>query len=314
MLVAYALVLRFWGLVYTDAWEPESAGILAQWVYGQVGYSGWIPSLIALLLVFIEAWMLNALVLRDRMGKDANLFPGVFYILICSSIPSFLHLSPLHLANFFYILALFELFSIYKKPSCTVNLFNSGLWIAIGSLFYPSYLVLFIFSIIVINSLRSLKLGDILIVLTGVIVPYIYAGVYYFWTDRLTLFWGEQFPIKIGLPGFALDNEVLYYISVVFFGLLILVVLFSWSGFLMKNIIQVQKKINMLYSALFVSVLGVFFIPMMSLDTLLFLAAPLGVLLSFNFTNMPRQRAEVLHLILVILILYFHYLVFNNQL
>ncbi len=314
MLVAYALLLRFWGLLYTDIWEPESAGILAQWVYAQVGYTGWVPSLIALLLVFVEAWMLNGLILRDRMGKDANLFPGVFYILICSSIPSFLHLSPLHLANFFYILALFELFSIYKKPSCTINLFNSGLWIAIGSFFYPSYLVLFLFTIIVINSLRSLKLGDILIVLSGVVVPYIYAGVYYFWTGRLGLFFGEQFPIKIGLPNFVIENEVLYYICIVFFSLLILVVLFSWGGFLMKNIIQVQKKINMLYSAIFISVLGVFLVPMLSLDALLFLAAPLGVLVSFNFTNMPSQRAEVLHLILVILILYFHYLVFNNYL
>ncbi|NRB47563.1 MAG: hypothetical protein HRU41_07805 [Saprospiraceae bacterium] len=314
LLVFYAAALRFWGLVYTEPWEPAASGILSDWVYDQVGYAGIIPAIIATLLVFVEGWMLNALVLRDRLGRDANLFPGLFFILICSVLPPFLQLSPLHMANFFYILALFELFGIYKKSDCATNLFNSGLWIAIGSLFYPSYLALFVLIIVAINTLRSLKFRDILIVLSGILVPYIYALVYFYWTDRLSVFMGQQFPIQVGIPEMNFPDPTLYYISVVFSGLLLLVVLFSWGGFLAKNVIQVQKKINILYAALLFSVFAPFFVDIVSLDFLLYLAVPLGVLTSFSFTNMPNQRAEVIHLIWVVGLLYFHYLVFSGAL
>lgn len=312
ILVIYALLLRFWTLVYIDEWEPQSAGVLAKWVYDMVGTKGWLPDSLAILLVFVQAWMLNALVLRDRLGRDANLFAGVFFILICSALPPFLHLSPLHMANFFYILAVYELFSIYKKPSCTVNLFNAGLWIALGSFFYPSYFVLLLLAIIAINTLRSLRIQDILVVLAGAFVPYLYLGVYYFWTNRLSSFFGEQFPLQFGWPDLSVPSPLLYYISIVFFVILCLIVLFSWSNFLMKHIIQVQKKINILFAGIFVALLGPFLVPVLTIDFLLFLAVPLGVLISFNFTNMPRQMAEVVHVVVLISIFYLQYLSFHN--
>ncbi|NET36440.1 MAG: hypothetical protein F6K19_31165 [Cyanothece sp. SIO1E1] len=314
LLVFYAAALRFWGLVYLEPWEPTGTGIFSDWVYEQVGYSGIVPAIIATVLIFVEGWMLNALVLRDRLGRDANLFPGLFYILICSVLPPFLQLSPLHMANFFYILALFELLGIYKKVNCATNLFNSGLWIAVGSLFYPSYLILFILAIVALNTLRSLKLSDILIVLSGILLPYIYVLVYFYWTDQLGQLLGQHFPIQLGIPEIHLSDPVLYYISIIFFGILMLVVLFSWGGFLAKNVIQVQKKINILFSALFFSILAPFMIDKVSLDLLLFLAVPLGVLISFSFTNMPSQRAETIHLIWVAGLLYFHFLVFSGAL
>lgn len=314
LLVFYAALLRFWGLVYTEPWEPTASGILADWVYTQLGYSGLVPWIIATLLVFIGGWMLNGLVLRDRLGKDANLFPGVFFILVSSTLPPFLQLSPLHMANFFYILALFELMGIYKKTDCTIHLFNSGLWIAIGSFFHASYLSLFLLSIAAINTLRSLKIKDILIVLSGILVPYIYAFVYFYWTDQLSLFLGKQFPIQIGIPDLVIANPILYYISLVLFGILGLVILFSWSGFLMKNVIQVQKKINILYSAIFLFIFAPFLVDQLGVDFLLYLAVPLGVLVSFNFTNMPQQRAEVIHLVWVAGLLYFHFLVLSGAL
>ena len=218
------------------------------------------------------------------------------------------------MANFFYILALFELLGIYKKANCATNLFNSGLWIAVGSLFYPSYLVLFILAIGVLNTLRSLKFGDILIVFSGILLPYIYVLVYSYWTDQLSLFLGQNFPIHLGIPEIHLPDPVLYYISIVFFAGLVLVILFSWGGFLAKNVIQVQKKINILYVALFFSVLAPFLVDRVSLDLFLFLAVPLGILTSFSFTNMPSQRAEVIHLIWVAGLLYFHFLVFSGAL
>lgn len=82
----------------------------------------------------------------------------------------------------------------------------------------------------------------------------------------------------------------------------------------MKNVIQVQKKINILYSAIFLSIFAPFLVDQLGVDFLLYLAVPLGVLVSFNFTNMPQQRAEVIHLVWVAGLLYFHFLVLSGAL
>ena len=150
--------------------------------------------------------------------------------------------------------------------------------------------------------------------LSGVLVPYIYALVYFYWTDRLSLFLGKQFPIQLGIPEVHFPDPTLYYISMGFCGLLLLVVLFSCVGFLAKNVIQVQKKINILYAAVLFSVFAPFLVDIVSLDLLLYLAVPLGVLTSFSFTNMPNQRAEVIQLNWVAVLLYFHYMVFSGAL
>jgi hypothetical protein len=43
------------------------------------------------------------------------------------------------------------------------------------------------------------------------------------------------------------------------------------------------------------------------------LAPMTGILLSFQFTRMPRATAEIIHLLLVIVVLLFHYLVYTGQ-
>jgi hypothetical protein len=175
LLVFYALLLR--GLVFfLPAREVSMShpGIISKMVYGWIGQSGWLPDLVALLLVLLQALLVNVIVAKYRMARTVSLYPGVFYILIVSSFPDFLHLSPVLMANTFLLLVLYELFDSYKKYTAAGSLYNIGLWLGVAALFYYSMLAILIAAIIGFSIVRSFKVREVLMILFGLISPYWY--------------------------------------------------------------------------------------------------------------------------------------------
>ena len=132
------MVLRTSGLFATEVWEPSSAGVLSHVAYNYLGTHGWLPDLISLILVLLQALLLNILSARFRVSREVTMFPGLFYILLMSTLPSFLHLSPVLMGNTFLILAISSLFNAYNKSSVADSIFNIGFWIGVASLFYFS--------------------------------------------------------------------------------------------------------------------------------------------------------------------------------
>jgi len=144
LLIVYIAIVRLSGFLFPSEWSPSQSGILSQHVYQGVGTTGWLPSLIALLLVLTQAFTINILAARFRISKEVTMIPGVFYILLMSTTPDFLQLTPILLGNTFLIFALMSLFQTYKKSSVAGSIFNTGFWIGIASL---NYSLLFMWNI-----------------------------------------------------------------------------------------------------------------------------------------------------------------------
>ena len=171
LLIFYVILLRGSGLFVTEAYEPTSAGVLSDFVYGYVGTSGWLPNLVALFLVLLQALLLNVLAARFRVSKEVTMFPGVFYILLMSTVPEFFHLSPMLMGNTFLILAVSSLFNAYKKSSMADSIFNIGLWIGVAILFYYSNFIYLFLSILGLATIRNFRVNEFFMVLIGGIVP-----------------------------------------------------------------------------------------------------------------------------------------------
>ena len=134
-LIIYVFLLRGSSFWLTDNdWLPVSKGVLSDWVYNLCGYSGSLATLLGLFLVFFQAILINIVIARLRMAVEVTLLPGLVYILLVSVIPDFLNLTPLLFANTFFILALLEMYKIYRSKSFAGNIFNIGFWLGIGSL------------------------------------------------------------------------------------------------------------------------------------------------------------------------------------
>ncbi len=307
LLLFYIGFLRIGAFTTPGDWHPEGFGILSRKIYEAIGAVGAVPDIVASILIFTHAFAINIIVANHRLADSVSLFPGLFYALICCALPEFLHLSPLHLANTFFLISLSELLKVYKKPDCPDNIFNVGFWTSVGSLFYPSYLIFVPFGLAGLNALRAYNLREWLMLIVGAIVPYLLLSVVFFWMDALPELIQMQFIQNFAFLNFKYYDDPTVYFKIIFVDAFLLVAIFSYSLYMYKKVMPVQKKIGTLYQALLFGGLTLLFQADIQLDHLLVLAIPLGIMLSFNFQSITPRWAETLHLIIIAVALFFQY-------
>jgi hypothetical protein len=306
-LLVYIVVVRSMTFVAPVDFPITSQGIWGKWIIENCVRHSLSVAIVTAFLIFIQGMLLNRLVAKYRMADEVTLFPGIFYALLCSMIPEFQTLTPLLIANTFYILLLMEFFRIYRTPNVADTIFNIGILIALASFFHFSFVILLIWAFITLSVLRTFNLKEALMITSGFFVIYFLAAVFYFWHDALPLFMQQQILDNISFFDINIENNWVTYISRVLFGLLIVMVIISYSSYNFKKNIQVQKYLTVLYWGLFVSVLPLFFQKGLGMDQLLIFTVPLSILISFNFVKMSSSVAEALHLLWLAAILSLHY-------
>ena len=197
--------------------------------------------------------------------------------------------------------------SIYKQPSSADRIFNIGFWIGVGSLFYFPYVIFVGLGIIGLSILRAFRLNEVLMVLIGAFVPYFLAFCIYFWIDESAYFWQQQFhfQLKWGPLLFPASGES--YVKIGMIVVTVLTVLFTYNRHTLKQNIQIQKKISLLFWAIVIAIFTPFLINGLYLDHLIVFTLPVGIILSFNFQIMPRRAAEALHILLLAVIFFLQY-------
>ncbi len=306
LLIFYIVLLRFSVFLAQDVfrWTPSGHGIFSELVYSWVGSQQFLSHAIAMLLLLVQGFLVNTISINHRLANDVNLFPGLFYVLICCTIPDFLYLSPVLMGNTFFLIALNEMFDTYKNPACADRIFNAGLWTGVASLFYFPFAFFTLVMLAALSILRAFNLQEVLMILTGMLLPYFLSGVYFFWFDRLDFFWEMQLERNIGFLDFGNRADGWdTYIKISIFALLTLLVLINSGSYLIKKNIQVQKKINILYWILIVAGIAVPFQNNITFEHFLMLAPALGILLSFTFSSMKTQWAESVHFIMLVVVL-----------
>lgn len=307
LLIFYVLVLR--GMVFfipADDVSMSQPGLLSQIVYDSIGALGWLPDMIALLLVLLQALLINIIVAKYRMARTVSLYPGVFYILLASCFPDFLHLSPLLMANTFVLLAIYELFDTYKKYSAAGKLYNIGLWLGIGALFYYATVVFLIAAVIGFTIVRSFKTKELMILLLGLISSFWLLAVWYAFTGQYSSdFWNQAIFNHTGLVQLQGSYSILGYVQLGVFGALLLVCLLSYNKYNYKISIRAHKNMDILYWFLLSTAFSLLLQHGIETDHLLIMIVPCSIMLSMTMLYMDNRLAEALHFLIVVAILLF---------
>jgi hypothetical protein len=305
-LLIYALLLRFHNFIFPTDWQPINANFLSDVVYNWVGTNSLLANITALLLIVIQAIMINQVVANNKMQRVSTFLPGVTYVLLASALPDFLVLHPLHFANTFFIIAMGQLFKSYRKYEAASELFNIGFCVALGSLFYFSVNVLLFWAILGLIVIRAFNLREVLIIFIGFFVPFFLAGTYLFWIDKLDVL--QNIWTNIYILDFQVEWNSTTYFKIGFIGFIILLCFINFRSFYARTNIQVQKYITMLYWALIISLLSVTFQEKLTLGHLLIFAAPLSIFLGFFLQKIKNSAiAEFFHLTLLIIVLILQY-------
>jgi hypothetical protein len=300
--------MRTSGLFATEVWEPSSAGVFSHAVYNYVGTHGWLPDLIALILILLQALLLNVLSARFRVSKEVTMFPGVFYILLTSTLPSFLHLSPVVIGNTFLIVGLSSLFNAYKKSSVAGSIFNVGFWFGMASLFYFSNFAFLLLAIFGLATLRNIRINEIFMVIVGMIAPLFLTGTIFYLLDDWSYFYQTTFINGFGFWNFEWVDHWSNYVPPVIFGILVLIVIGSANIYFQKQSIRSQKNIQILYYFIIISLLTVLMQKEVRIEQLLLLAIPLSLMLPLNFLDFRKKEiGSGIHLGWLISILFLQY-------
>lgn len=283
-------------------------GVLSIFTKDWLGHNYTVAGIITILVVFLQAVLVNNLVNQQRLFKEITLFPGLFYILLVSAIQDFLPLSSVLLGNTFLILALNNLLATYKNPKCADAIFNVGFWVGTAALFYNAFVFFLLLAFLGLLILRNFKFKEGLMMVGGYLLPFMFASTYSFWYDQLGEYWDTYFLNQFAFLDFRLaDNWDTNY-------KLILLVLFfllgAFNRYQFPKSYKNRNYVNIIYTTLLISGLTFLFQNNIQISHFLIIATPLSILLAAQFLAFSKTSAELVHFALFVAVILFQFDVF----
>ncbi|MEO5675325.1 MAG: hypothetical protein ABIQ74_11830 [Chitinophagales bacterium] len=291
---------------------PLSSNYLSQLTFRLlhffIGNRSWVYHVLALMLVYAQALYFNHLINYYRLISKPSYIPAMSYLLLSSLLVEFTLLTAPLVANMFLLFALSKILSSYKKEKALRLIFDAGLMVAVASLFFFPYIVFILFTIASLTVLRPFNLREYLLATLGLLVPYYFIGVYFFWEQKLPEFWTT---IKISHLNFPMQ-EIGHGLREISIGIMLLVVILWSVYFIQSNIFKMVVQVRsymMIFILLFLA--GAFSMLIQfngEFHHFIWIVLPAGLAFSIFFTEFSRRLfSELLHLFLILTVLFFQY-------
>jgi hypothetical protein len=190
IIALFVIAVFLWIDIFINDLAPftsEKSMPLFNFIFNLFGSLKWLIVITAFGLLFFQTIILNNLATDNEFPSKNTYLPALVYIVLMSSSVNTYPIHPVLFSNFFLLVALNIIFELYGKNESYTDVLNISLLISIASLFYfPCifFLLLFWISFIVY---RIFSLREWVISIVGIILPYIFLGLYYFWNDKLVL-------------------------------------------------------------------------------------------------------------------------------
>jgi len=302
-LLVYTVVVRSFSFFRDDSISTAHDGVLMTHIRDWATPEGILTDIAVIVLVFLQATFINRYVIKYRLASRITLFPGLFYILLCSLLPSFQSLSPELIANTFMILFFGEVYKIYKKKVYALALFNVGFLSGMAFLVQPAYGLLLFCALPAIAIMNAINTKRFIQTLIGALVPIVWMMFFYFMIDMGDDLWPRALAgLSIVNPG-KLSAVTPWYGLIVYL-VVILACLLSYNSNLAKKLIKARKGIDLLYWLLLAGSLTILVQRDFDEYNLLALMFPAGALISFYFSDTKNASlAELGHFALFVLLL-----------
>lgn len=302
----YASLLRiaYWFVPLSTV--PEGKGIGSYWLQEWWPTGEWQMWALGIVLLCVQAWQANGLVFGHRLGRNMDLYPGVFVVLSGSMLLPFLPLSTYLVANILVLLAVRSQLKVYRQQSAADHLFNTGMYIGLAALFQPTYLLLLPVATLISTQLKSGRFRDVTTVAVGGLLPLFFSGFACYWYDALPWYWETQWHGAFNWPQ-SIDWNLFPWVPTAAMLLLLFSVLFRQRLFFTKVKMDVQIKTGVLFWYLLGLGVTVLFHQPWHLFAWQAVVPLLGLLLGLGFGRVKQQLAEVWHLIFLFLLFFLHF-------
>jgi len=266
------------------------------------------------LVILSQALYFNYIIDKYKVQEIQSYLPAFSYVLIASCLPQLNVLSPVLIANFFFLFALDNVISTYNKELCFSATFNIGFWVAMASLFYQTPFFFLIYFGMAVSIFKSMDLREWLSLIVGFITPYFLASTWYFWNDQLPLFWTTYLITEFSLGFESINLSITDYLILGIAGAILIISFYNALLLNMKNTVFRKKSLTIIIWFLLFST-GLSYLNY-GADLLYFslLFIPLAFVLSSYLHKIKMYLwIELLHMLLLTVIIYNQYVNFTNH-
>lgn len=137
-----------------------------------------ISEIIAPVLVFLSAVLLNVIYNRNGFMERNNYIVSLLYVVFMSFFHSFYFVDGLALAQIFMILALQQVFWLNQNEDARTRAFNIAFLVGVGVTLYPLLVISLPVLFWILWVFRPFVLRESLLMIIGFVIPLIYARVY----------------------------------------------------------------------------------------------------------------------------------------
>lgn len=307
LVLPYLLILWLPSFLSGEAVHLEGGGYIAVWLWSVLPDNANLLLTVALLLVWLQGLVLNALVQEYRMGPQATLLAGLALAWFASATPEFTRFGPLVVGNTFVVLALHQAYALYRHAGPAAALFNTGFLVSLAGLSYFPFLVLAPLGWFLLGIQRGHRLAETLQYLIGVLLPWFLLFALWYWVRpemgfaQLAGLPASWPPILTGPAGLRLPLTSLVLGAIILY----LLSRVPWLG--LGETIQVQKNIALAALFLLGGGLSLLLPPALYFHHWLVCAIPAGLLMGLWLARIPARWAETVHFLLFAAALIYQY-------
>ncbi len=260
------------------------------------------------ILSFVVGVMLNQ-ILKEYDLVNANNTTGLFlYVLFASAIPLFTSMNVFIIVNIFLVMFIQGMMQLSKEENPVVTIFNTSLYLGIASLFFPPLLYLFIIIWMAILMNRQMDLRNFLIVLTGLLLPFLFLFTWYFWNDTLGKHWQAILYRLISIQTLNIFTSLTVFDLVIFLLLLLVLVFSILRTFFGIGETSITARRNMKLNLYLLTGLAVLVVLYSSAPVIfLILVAPSVIVVAHAFYAVKNKWLNLIFVLLLLLIIIHQY-------
>lgn len=242
-------------------------------------------SLLAFILIFIQAMLLNKAVNDQRMLSKLNYLPAMAYLLITSLFPEWYAFSSALVANTFLIWVWARLCTMHNNPHAKSGIFNIGLAIGLASFFYYPAIIFTILFIAGIAITRAFRLNEWLIGLIGILTPFYFFGAWLFLSGQWEMY---RLPIVLfTVPVFI--QSAWDWAALILIALTLMLGFYFVQHHFRRQVVQTRKSWQLLTLYLVVAALVPFVNAKNSFGSWILMAVPISVFAAAAFFYPERK-------------------------
>ena len=170
------------------------------------------------ILIYVQSLYFNRICSSVGLFHHHTLLPATVFVICASYLSVFFSFHLLLIGFFFFLMAIEQLLNVKKaEDRFAENLFYSTFFVSVASLFFTGYGYFIIWVWLLLPAIGAMTLRHFVLSITGFVMPYFLAGVYFFTMDNFMayLVW-----LQDAIPSFtffAADFNNALWIPVLFF-------------------------------------------------------------------------------------------------